>query len=547
VQSLLILIKKKAFKYAAMTKIKIIQKTLLNGMLLFALTFLIIECGNTGVKKANINYTPKDTTITDSASFSELILDSTKLEKYIIDNKLDKASAMNMRNFYNSRNYHFAWFTTDGLAEQTRAFWNLHNNYVRTTRDSSIYDKKLHDEMEALINEDEMPKYSPDEITEIELHLTQHFFKYAHYAYEGKIDPSQLQWHIPRKKVNALALLDSLVANKGQQLEEWEPVNSDYQQLKKQLPHYYEIEKTGGWLPLNLNRKIYRMGDTAEAIARLKKRLNLEGDYKPSEASDVFTKELEDAVKQAQKRFGVKADGILSPSLVAELNVPVKYRIEQMLVNLERMRWMPRVEGGVRLVANIPEFKLHVYDGQNELFNMKIVVGKAVHNTVVFNDEAEYVIFSPYWNVPASIVRKEILPAIRRNRNYLARNNMEQTGTLNGLPVIRQRPGDDNIYFHDTPAKSLFEQEKRAFSHGCIRLEQPKKLAEFLLLNDKEWTDAKIFDAMHSGSEIWVKLKEKIPVYILYYTSWVDNDGLVNFRDDIYGHDKKMMKRMFTK
>jgi murein L,D-transpeptidase YcbB/YkuD len=251
----------------------------------------------------------------------------------------------------------------------------------------------------------------------------------------------------------------------------------------------------------------------------------------------------------------------LSPSLVAELNVPVKYRIEQMLVNLERMRWMPRVEGGVRLVANIPEFKLHVYDGQNELFNMKIVVGKAVHNTVVFNDEAEYVIFSPYWNVPASIVRKEILPAIRRNRNYLARNNMEQTGTLNGLPVIRQRPGDDNalgrvkflfpnsynIYFHDTPAKSLFEQEKRAFSHGCIRLEQPKKLAEFLLLNDKEWTDAKIFDAMHSGSEIWVKLKEKIPVYILYYTSWVDNDGLVNFRDDIYGHDKKMMKRMFTK
>jgi len=251
----------------------------------------------------------------------------------------------------------------------------------------------------------------------------------------------------------------------------------------------------------------------------------------------------------------------LSPSLVAELNVPVKYRIEQMLVNLERMRWMPRVEGGVRLVTNIPEFKLHVYDGQNELFNMKIVVGKAVHNTVVFNDEAEYVIFSPYWNVPASIVRKEILPAIRRNRNYLARNNMEQTGTLNGLPVIRQRPGDDNalgrvkflfpnsynIYFHDTPAKSLFEQEKRAFSHGCIRLEQAKKLAEFLLRNDKEWNDEKIFDAMHSDSEIWVKLKEKIPVYILYYTSWVDNDGLVNFRDDIYGHDKKMMKRMFTK
>lgn len=173
---------------------------------------------------------------------------------------------------------------------------------------------------------------------------------------------------------------------------------------------------------------------------------------------------------------------MITAAFITELNVPVKERIEQMLVNMERMRWMPKEPEGNRIVANIPDFKVHVFERSKKVFEMDIVVGTAAHKTVVFNKLLQYIVFSPYWNIPPNIVRQEILPGIRKNANYLADKNMEQTGTSNGLPDIRQKPGGSNslgrvkflfpnnysIYFHDTPSKSLFENEKRAFSHGCI-------------------------------------------------------------------------------
>lgn len=500
----------------------------------------------------------RDTTINESNAYSKLALDSLTLENYIKENKVKASMAANMRNFYANRNYHFAWFSNDGLTEQARAFYNLHNMYIKAKIDTSIFDKPLHETMEKLINEDNF-SLTPGELTETELHLTQHFFTYTKEVYEGTIDPLQLQWHIPRKKIDAVALLDSLVARNGAKLENWEPVNLLYPRLRDQLLKYYEIDKKGGWARINLNKKSYKKDDSAEAVLALKKRLTITGDYKGEDTSKVFTLLLDSALRQAQQRFGLNPDGILRPETAKEFNVPVKARIEQMLINMERLKWMPNESKGTRLVANIPEFRLHVIDGNQRQFSMKIVVGKAGHNTVIFTDSMEYIVLSPYWNVPQSIVRKEILPALRRNRNYLYDNNMEQTGTLNGLPVIRQKPGDDNalgrikfvfpnsynIYFHDTPAKHLFDENGRAFSHGCIRLEQAQKLAEYLLRNDPDWPKSKIDEVMYSGNNTWVKLKNKIPVYIVYFTVWVTSDGTLNFRDDIYGHDAKMKKMMF--
>ncbi len=223
------------------------------------------------------------------------------------------------------------------------------------------------------------------------------------------------------------------------------------------------------------------------------------------------------------------------------------------------MRWMPEQLEGRRIVVNIPEFKLHFYEGTEEVFNMNVVVGMVGHNTVVFNDELKYVVFSPYWNIPESIVRNEIQPSIKRNGNYLERNNMEQTGDRNGLPVIRQKPGGSNalglvkfifpnnynIYLHDTPSKGLFNRAQRAFSHGCIRVAKPQKLAEYLLKDKPEWTTESITEAMHSSEEKWVPLTQTVPVFISYFTAWVDNNGLLNFRNDIYGHDKKVGERLF--
>ena len=501
----------------------------------------------------------RDTTITISNAYSSLELDSIILENYISKNDLESSAAENMRNFYKNRNYHFAWFSPDGLTEQARVFYNLHDTYIKDNIDTSEYDIKLDSTMEKLVNDDSFI-LPPQEVTQTELHLTQHFFKFTKDQYEGTIDPSQLQWHIPKRKIDAVAMLDSLVAKNDAKLESWEPVNRFYSQLKNKLVEYYKIEKSGGWNTIDLKNKAYRLGDSSDVILALKKRLSITGDYTGDTTSLQFTDELKLSLEHAQERFGLNTDGVLGNQAVKELNVPVKDRIEQMLINLERFKWMPNEGSGTRLVANIPEFRLHVFNGNQQEFSMKIVVGKAGHNTVIFTDSLEYVVFNPYWNVPSSIVRNEILPAMRRSGSYLRRNNMEQTGTSNGLPVIRQKPGASNslgrvkfifpnsynIYFHDTPAKSLFDLQDRAFSHGCIRLGEPEKLADYLLRDNPDWPESKINDMMvNGGKNTWVKLANKIPVYLVYFTAWVGKDGNLNFRDDIYGHDDKMRKMMF--
>jgi murein L,D-transpeptidase YcbB/YkuD len=241
------------------------------------------------------------------------------------------------------------------------------------------------------------------------------------------------------------------------------------------------------------------------------------------------------------------------------MNVPVIKRLEQILMNMGRMRWMPEAESGQLILVNIPEFELHVYEGKKKAFDMNVVVGKEGHNTMMFSGDLNQIVFSPYWNVPPSIVRNEILPAMANNPDYLANQNMEEIGTEDGLPKIRQLPGGKNslgrvkflfpnsfnIYFHDTPAKALFEKDKRAYSHGCIRLAEPEKMANYLLRNNPEWTPEKINSAMNSGNEQFVKLKKPVPVIITYYTAWVDENGQLNFRDDIYTHDQKLASKMF--
>jgi len=520
--------------------------------------FTAVVCGRQNkVKTAAIT---RDATITYDNAFSGLYLDSMQLEEFINKASMPDSTAAFMRNFYNSRNFHLAWFNEEGLTEPALAFWNLYNNFFNYEPDSTITDNKFHQQMDLLVNEDSISLANSAAIIQLELKLTELFYEYAHYAYGGRIDPWELQWHIPRKKIDALALLDSIIAHEGKNLEDLEPLNASYKLLKKELLHYYDIERKGGWIPLLMERKRYRLKDSSRFVVQIKQRLFITGDYASADTSNLFNKQLADAVKSAQERFGLKADGIIRNSLVQELNVPVEKRIEQMLINLERMRWLPKEQPGNRIVANIPEFKLHVFENGAQVFDMNIIVGQAGRKTVVFTGHLQYIVFSPFWNVPRSIVRNEILPAMNRDPYYLRNNNMEQISYSNGLPVIRQKPGRGNalgrvkflfpnsysIYFHDTPAKSLFKKRKRAFSHGCVRLARPEKLAKYLLREDSEWTSEKINKAMYAGKEKWIKLKDPVPVALFYFTSWIDNRGLLNFRDDIYGHDKKMADRLFN-
>jgi murein L,D-transpeptidase YcbB/YkuD len=234
---------------------------------------------------------------------------------------------------------------------------------------------------------------------------------------------------------------------------------------------------------------------------------------------------------------------------------PVTDRIRQIMINMERIRWIPAAPTTDYLLVNIPEFRLHVYEKGKYRWAMNIVTGTAAHNTVIFTGTLKHIVFSPYWNIPPGILKNETLPAIRRNKNYLASHNMEWHGN-----TVRQKPGPNNalglvkflfpnvynIYLHDTPSKSLFSEDKRAFSHGCIRLSQPTKLALFLLRNNSEWDSVKVVKAMNSGKEKYVTVNETVPVYIGYFTAWVDQEGKLNFRDDIYGHDRKMAAHLFS-
>lgn len=329
--------------------------------------------------------------------------------------------------------------------------------------------------------------------------------------------------------------------------------NAKYELLQKALDKYYAIQQNGAWNTIKATKKFYLKGQTDPVVKQIKERLRVSGDFVSKDSSDLFTDELVKAVQKVQKRFGYKQNGVVDALLVKQLNVSVEDRIQQLLVNMQRLQSSPSSTSGTRLVANIPEYKLHVYEGSDEVFDMDIVVGAETHQTEVFNDEMTYIVFSPYWNVPSSIVENEILPAMESNPNYLRNNGYEITGYENGLPVIRQKPGphnslgqvkfvfpnDKGIYFHDTPAKGLFQYPKRTFSHGCIRLAQPAKLAAYLLRNSKQWTSEKIKKAMNSGVEQTVKLPQAVGVSLTYFTAWIDNEGQLQLREDIYGLDKK--------
>ena len=484
-------------------------------------------------------------------------MDSIKLSVFLNTHPEYQNFTEQFNDFYKDRNYAYAWFDSTGLAEQALNFNNLQQNYISNFSDSSIYNASLDTLLKAVRLNTAKQKMGDAQILETELLLTGQFFQYASKVYKGSdIDAAELGWFIPRKKIDIHALLDSAILYKS--AEAYAPLNSQYMRLQQYVQTYSQLSKAEGFSTIPSLKKSLRKGDTSAIIPMGKKHLQLLGDLAGSDTSAIFDTTLVLATRQYQQRMGLTADGVIGNKMIAELNVPVKQRLRQILINLERLRWMPPEKDTNYILVNIPEFMMHVYDSGKLQFNINVIVGTAANNTVIFNDRLQYIVFSPYWNVPESIVRGEILPGIRQNPGYLAKHNMEivKEGTV---PVIRQNPGpanslglvkflfpnNYNIYFHDTPNRNLFSQSSRSFSHGCIRVGEPKKLAQYLLRTDSSWTPEKIDSAMHLKKEKWVSLKKTVPVFIVYFTAWVDQDGQLNFRKDIYKHDEKMATKLF--
>ena len=514
-------------------------------------SIIFTNCNNTSKTNPTTNDTiPKTETkeIGIKGSFSNqttITFDSSFIKPFLDSFPKFKVFEKDISTFYKSRKYAYAWYDEKGMIEPADNLFNrIQNISEEGLPDVVPYKPAFVSLMEAAVGTDSIAPM-------LELMLTSQYFAYAKKVWQG-LDEKQtlaMDWFLPRKKITSQQLLDSMLS--GKNLLENSPVFKQYNLLKDCLKKYNLIKSKGNLAIIKGDKKAYQLNDSSETVGAIRERLFLLGDITENNQSNKFDKDLQDGVKNFKQRLGYKEDGIVNATVLTELNYPIDKRIEQILVNMERSRWVPVQLKSDYLLVNIPEYKLHVYEHDSLAFKMNVVVGKDQNQTVIFNGDMKYVVFSPYWNIPASILKKETLPAIKRNPNYLAQHNMEWNGGN-----VRQKPGPNNslglvkflfpnnhsIYLHDSPAKSLFNEDKRAFSHGCIRLAEPKKLAQYLLRNDPNWNETKITAAMNKKVEQYVTLKATVPVFIAYFTAWVDRQGKLNLRNDVYKRDSRLAK-----
>lgn len=357
------------------------------------------------------------------------------------------------------------------------------------------------------------------------------------------------------KKVNYQTLSDSIFKHSTINDDNKSKMFSQYYKLREALKQYREIEKKGGWKTIEVSDdfKNLKLGDSAITIAQIRERLSITGELKENSKSAICDSVLISAMKDYELHHGNTPKNRILKEHINEMNIPVADRIKTIIANMERRRWIdPELEKGEEFIeVNIPEFRLYLIRNHEIVFVSPVVVGKAMTKTVIFSGMMNNIVFSPYWNVPQSIINKEIKPGMAKNKNYLAEKHLEwNNGVVRQLPGINNSlglvkflfPNSNNIYLHDTPSKSLFERENRAFSHGCVRVAKPRELAIELLKNDPKWNPARIDKAMHAGKESWYTLKKKVPVYIGYFTAWVDRKGQLNFYKDVYQRDESLIK-----
>jgi murein L,D-transpeptidase YcbB/YkuD len=507
-----------------------------------------------------------------------IYLNETEIENFVSYNKLDTFLSQNLRSFYKHRNYAFAWVddnVVNGYADNFIILLNQKKAFPKT----GLYADRLNTSYHSFVNGNPHTNEIHNAIVELELLFTTNFFTYAQNNWGGIANEKikSINWYITKKSIDYVQLLDSVLSNDPNQLISFEPLYRQYQLLKIYLKRYGDIEVNNTWVVLPNSIPELKLGNSSSVISAIKKQLYVFGDLKENDSTNLFNVGLMVAIQKFQNRNGIKSTGILNANTIAALRISIHERIEQLLINMERCKWVPVKQAGDYLVVNIPAFKLYVYQSDSLAWSCDVVVGKTLEtsNTIIFNDSLEYIVFSPYWNVPISIINNDLLPTLKKKSNYLQRLNMEVVDNAgkkikassiqwknysNNFPyIIRQKPGNKNslglvkfifpnkydIYLHDTPQKYLFNENIRGFSHGCIRIEKPFELAKFLLKDNKIYTDERIRTLMNSGKQKFVKLKTKVPVFIAYFTAWVDSEGVLNFRDDIYHHDEKMRTVLF--
>lgn len=420
------------------------------------------------------------------------------------------------------------------------------------------------------------PETARDAIN-LDVSLTASMLAYAHDMWDGRVEPadvrSEHEVYLERSAIDPVELWRSIESDGvSRALATLQPRHESYRGLIRLMDEALATKDKGGYTKVTEN--YLKRGDRGESVYTLIKRLR-EGGYlhaplPGSPADAVFDRGVEAALKRVQRESALKEDGIYGPATAGILNQSVEDRIQRLAINMDRWRWLPRDMGEQYLWVNIPDFRLRVFGDDEEQWSTKIIAGTSVNRTPVFADKLEYIVFSPSWHVPKSIIGNELIPMFREDPQRAVEKNMEITDVdgevLDPLTIdwseitaadinVRQKPGPANalgrvkfifpnrhaIYLHDTPTDHLFDNSKRSFSHGCIRVSEPERLADYLLSGDSDWTREKVANAMQAEESEKVYLGKSLPVYITYFTALPDTRGDLRLLADVYEHDPVML------
>ena len=504
------------------------------------------------------------------AGSSSLKLLSRDLQKQL-ENKpghLPELQSPAVNAFYKDHNYKPLWSAADGKLNRA---YDLLQVIIHADDEGLKPSDYYFDEIKHYWNSTD-----PVDVIQLDLLLSAALYAYSNHIYSGRFNPAELDadWHIENQKLDASRLFAD-VADKesiATLLKELLPPHDGYVRLKKELQRLRKIEQQGGW-------KKFTSGPTLEPgvqhqqVAQLRHRLIETGGLAegPLRDLDFFTGELENAVKSYQGRHGLEMDGRVGPQTRRSLNVSVSAKIRQVLINMERWRWMPRKLGVRYLMVNMTGFELYIMENGSPELVMPVIIGKSYRATPSFSGVLSVMEYNPYWTIPDTLVIKDIVPRQISDSTYLKRKSIRvfrgwgknaveidpqtvnwQTLDEESLPYwFRQDPGPINslgrvkflfsnpyaVYLHGTPDQHLFERLVRTFSSGCIRVKDPVQLAAYLLNDGSQQMEEEVLANIHLGSNQSVRLPIAVPIYLVYWTAWVDQADNINFRPDIYGRD----------
>jgi murein L,D-transpeptidase YcbB/YkuD len=486
-----------------------------------------------------------------------------------------------VQTFYDDRNYEIAWSRDYKPTDAAKGFIEAFKTAQMKGLFPEDYDASLWDgRVQKLAGKNE------DDVATYDAAMTVSVMRFISDLHIGRVNPTHFNFDIDaqKKKYDLPEFVSDQAVDATdipKLITEVEPDSELYRGSEAALGHYLELAKQQSQAapaPLPTVTKTLAVGQKYEDLAGLKTRLSLEGygSFDSNSDAGIYYQALSDAVKTYQGRHGISPDGKLTPATITSLNVPLSDRAKQIADSLERWRWLPNDYLNPRLMVNLPEFVLRGYTPDHkESFKMNVVVGQVVgeHKTPVFTHMMKYLIFRPYWNVPISIVRKELMAHVNKSGiGYLASKNFEVTDSKGnvltsytphqleqGSVMVREKPGPKNslglvkfmfpneydIYLHSTPAPQLFTRSRRDFSHGCVRVQKPDELAAWVLDGqadrDGAWDLEKAQQAMNEGQDNHqVNLKTPLSIVIFYVTANLDEEGNTQFFDDIYGYDKQL-------